>query len=182
MNAREGRSKPVVLALGSNLGDRLANLRGGLDVLTAAGQITVTAVSAVYETAPLGGPDQPDYLNAVVVARTSLPARAVLNLARAAEQALGRVRTVRWGPRTLDVDVIAVGDERSDDPELTLPHPRARDRVFVLVPWLDADPAAVLPGDGPVAGLVSRLGQDGIRRRDDLSLVAARPPAAEQGG
>ncbi len=181
MTAQAGNaSRPVVLALGSNLGDRLANLRAGLEELTAGGDITVTAVSAVYETAPVGGPDQPDYLNAVVVGRTALPASAVLRLAQAAEHALGRLRAERWGPRTLDVDVIAVGEELSDDPALTLPHPRARERAFVLVPWLDADPAAALPGDGPVAGLAARLGRDGVRRRDDLSLAAGTHTAASQ--
>lgn len=173
-------ARPVVLALGSNLGDRLANLRAGLDVLLADGEITVTAVSPVYETAPAGGPGQPEYLNAVVVARTALPAPAILREAQAAEQALGRVRTVRWGPRTLDVDVITVGEERSDDADLTLPHPRASERAFVLVPWLDADPAATLPGGEPVAALARRLSREGIRRRDDLSLAAARPSWAER--
>lgn len=153
--------------------------RAGLDALTADGEFTVTAVSRVYETAPVGGPDQPDYLNAVVVARTALSAGAVLGRAQAAERVLGRVRTERWGPRTLDVDVISVGDERSDDPELTLPHPRARERAFVLMPWLDADPAATLPGEGLVADLAARIGGDGIRRRDDLSLAGARPQVAE---
>ncbi|HEX9063687.1 MAG TPA: 2-amino-4-hydroxy-6-hydroxymethyldihydropteridine diphosphokinase [Streptosporangiaceae bacterium] len=178
----DATATPVVLALGSNLGDRLANLRAGIDALTATGELTVTAVSPVYETAPVGGPDQPEYLNAVVVGRTSLPAQAVLGLAQDAEQALGRERSVRWGPRTLDVDVIAVGAQRSDDPHLTLPHPRAQERAFVLVPWLDADPGATLPGGGPVAGLAARLGRDGIRRRDDLSLTRARPRAAERDG
>lgn len=175
---KTAEKRPVVLALGSNLGDRLANLRAGLGVLSATGEITVTAVSPVYETAPVGGPDQPDYLNAVVLGTTTRPARAVLRLAQAAEQAAGRVRSVRWGPRTLDVDVIAVGDERSDDAELTLPHPRARERAFVLVPWLDADPAATLPGEGPVSGLLPGTGGSGIRRRDDLSLAA--PPSAPE--
>ena len=173
-------ARPVVLALGSNLGDRLANLRAGLKLLAADGEIRVTAVSPVYETAPVGGPDQPDYLNAVVVGRTALSAGAVLARAQAAEHALGRVRAQRWGPRTLDVDVISVGDERSDDPELTLPHPRARERAFVLMPWLDADPAATLPGEGLVSDLADRINGDGIRRRDDLSLADARPPAAER--
>lgn len=173
-------SRPVVLALGSNLGDRLANLRAGLATLAADGEITVTAVSPVYETAPIGGPDQPDYLNAVILALTALSPRAVLSRAQAAEQALGRVRTERWGPRTLDVDVICVGDERSDDPALTLPHPRARERAFVLMPWLDADPAATLPGEGTVADLAGRIGCDGVKRRDDLSLADAWPPASER--
>ena len=104
------------------------------------------AVSPVYETAPVGGPAQPDYLNAVLVAATSLPARAVLDRGQAAEAARRRVRGQRWGPRTLDVDVIVYGDAVSDDPELTLPHPRAHERAFVLAPWHDVDPGAVIPG------------------------------------
>lgn len=179
---KTAEKRAVVLALGSNLGDRMANLRAGLGVLSGTGEITVTAVSPVYETAPVGGPDQPDYLNAVVLGTTTLPARAVLRLAQAAEQAAGRVRSIRWGPRTLDVDVIAVGDERSDEPELTLPHPRARERAFVLVPWLDADPSAALPGEGPVSGLLGEPSKAEVRRRDDLSLMAAEPSAPERAG
>jgi 2-amino-4-hydroxy-6-hydroxymethyldihydropteridine diphosphokinase len=155
---------PVVLALGSNLGDRLANLQGGVDALCAGPGLEDVAVSPVYETAPVGGPAQPDYLNAVLTARTSLPARAVLDRGRAAENALRRVRGRRWGPRTLDVDVIVYGDEISGDPELTLPHPRAHERAFVLAPWHDLDPGAAIPGQGPVAGLLAAAGTAGVRR------------------
>jgi 2-amino-4-hydroxy-6-hydroxymethyldihydropteridine diphosphokinase len=174
--------REVVLALGSNLGDRLANLQAGIDALAASGGITAVAVSGVFETSPVGGPDQPDYLNAVLLAVSGLPAMAVLDRCQAAEQARGRVRTLRWGPRTLDIDIIACGDEVSDDPVLTLPHPRAHQRAFVLVPWHDADPDASLPGYGSVAGLLARTGQDGVRRRSDLSLAAGRQAAANQGG
>jgi 2-amino-4-hydroxy-6-hydroxymethyldihydropteridine diphosphokinase len=119
----------------------------------------------------VGGPDQPDYYNAVLLARTTLPPAGVLAAAHAAEAARQRTREVRWGPRTLDVDIISYGTVVSDDPELTLPHPRAHERAFVLVPWHDADPAAELPGHGPVAGLIARLAgpagdglPDGLRR------------------
>jgi 2-amino-4-hydroxy-6-hydroxymethyldihydropteridine diphosphokinase len=162
-------AQPVVLALGSNLGDRLASLQQAVDLL-CAGDLRCVAVSGVYQTAPVGGPPQDDYLNAVLIARTTLPAGAVLRRAQAAEAALGRVRTVRWGPRTLDVDVIAYGDEISADPGLTLPHPRAHERAFVLAPWLDADPGATLPGHGPVAGLLARLGPAGVSRLDGATL------------
>ena len=161
----------VVLALGSNLGDRLANLQAAVDALAPG--LEEVAVSPVYETAPVGGPPQPDYLNAVLVAATSLPPRAVLDRGRAAEAALGRARGPRWGPRTLDVDVIAYGNEISSDPELTLPHPRAHERAFVLAPWHDVDPGAVIPGRGPVAGLLAALPADGVRLRRDVRL---RPP------
>ena len=174
--------REIVLALGSNLGDRLANLQAGIDALAASTGITAVAVSGVFETSPVAGPDQPDYLNAVLLADSGLPARAVLDRCQAAEQARGRLRTVRWGPRTLDIDIIACGDEVSSDPALTLPHPRAHQRAFVLVPWHDADPDARLPGFGPVAGLLAAAGEDGVRRRSDLSLAAGRQAAANQGG
>jgi 2-amino-4-hydroxy-6-hydroxymethyldihydropteridine diphosphokinase len=173
--ARAGPGGPLlgvrtVLALGSNLGDRLANLQRGVDLLCAGAALSDVAVSPVYETAPVGGPDQPDYLNAVLVAVTSLPARAVLDRALAAEQALHRVRGQRWGPRTLDVDVIAYDEVVSADAELTLPHPRAHERAFVLAPWRDVDAGAVIPGRGPVADLLAVTGTGGVRRRGDARL------------
>jgi dihydroneopterin aldolase/2-amino-4-hydroxy-6-hydroxymethyldihydropteridine diphosphokinase len=167
--------RPVVLSLGSNIGDRLANLQLGVDIL-AAGGLGHLAVSSVYETAPVGGPAQDNYLNAVLLADAALPARDVLRLAAAAEKAAGRVRSVRFGPRTLDVDVIAYGHDRSDDAELTLPHPRAHERAFVLAPWLELDAAAVVPGRGKVAELLAAIGTDGVLRRRDLALTL--PPEA----
>jgi 2-amino-4-hydroxy-6-hydroxymethyldihydropteridine diphosphokinase len=160
----------VVLALGSNLGDRLANLQGGVDALCARPGPFGVEVSPVYETAPVGGPAQPDYLNAVLVAATTLSAREVLGRAQEAENALGRVRGQHWGPRTLDVDVIVYGTEVSDDPELTLPHPRAHERAFVLAPWHDVDPGAVIPGQGRVADLLAAAGTDGVRLCPDAGL------------
>jgi dihydroneopterin aldolase/2-amino-4-hydroxy-6-hydroxymethyldihydropteridine diphosphokinase len=163
------RERPVVLAVGSNLGDRMTNLQLGLDVL-AGGGLTLRAVSSVYETDPVGGEGQGDYLNAVLLAVSALPARDILARCAAAEAAAGRVRTVRWGPRTLDVDIITCGDEASADPTLTLPHPLAHERAFVLAPWLEVDPHAVLPGWGPVARLLTATGTSGIRRRPELRL------------
>jgi 2-amino-4-hydroxy-6-hydroxymethyldihydropteridine diphosphokinase len=160
----------VVLALGSNLGDRLANLQGGVDALCAGPGLEDVAVSPVYQTAAVGGPAQPDYLNAVLTASTSLPARAVLDRGRAAEAALRRVRGERWGPRTLDVDVIVYGNEVSGDPELTLPHPRAHERAFVLAPWHDLDPDAAIPGRGRIADLLAATGTGGLRRLPDAPL------------
>ncbi len=162
---------PTVFALGSNLGDRLAHLQAAVDRLAAAGR-SVRA-SPVYETEPVGGPEQPAYLNAVLA--LELPAAVdPLALAQGAEQASGRDRSVRWGPRTLDVDVVVRADLVSADPRLTLPHPRAHERAFVLVPWLELDPAAVLPGTGPARLLLAGLGPAGVgtvRRRDDLRLT-----------
>ena len=169
-----GRPRRSVIALGSNLGDRLDNLQGGLDAVFDAPGLDFDAVSPVFETSPVGGPGQPAYLNAVLVARTLLPARAVLERCQAVEAALGRVRKERWGPRTLDLDIIVYGDEVSDDPELTLPHPRAHERAFVLAPWCEADPAARIPGHGRVCDLLAEVGLDGVRRRGDQVL---HPPA-----
>lgn len=161
----------VVLSLGSNLEDRLCHLQAGLDQLIADG-LEVEAVSSVYETAPVGGPEQGPFLNAVVVGTTSMSADDLLASCQRAESAQGRVRDVRWGPRTLDVDVIIYGTQRRDDPTLTLPHPRAYERAFVLVPWAEVEPGAVIPGVGPVATVLARLSSQDVRRRDDLVLQA----------
>lgn len=167
---RRERRVPVVIALGSNLGDRRQELQRAVDELAATRGLRITAISPVYETAPVGGPEQPDYLNAVVLAETSRPAAELLQRAHTIEVAAQRTREVRWGPRTLDVDIIAYGAETSSDPVLTLPHPRAHERAFVLAPWRDADPGAVLPGRGGVAALLAVLPEGGARRRDDLAL------------
>jgi 2-amino-4-hydroxy-6-hydroxymethyldihydropteridine diphosphokinase len=166
-------SRRAALALGSNEGDRLAILQGAVDALAGTDGVDIEAVSGVFETDPVGGPQQPDFLNAVVVVVTSLPARELLARAHEIEQEFGRVRSQRWGPRTLDVDVVVVGDEIVDEPDLVVPHPRAAQRAFVLVPWLDADPEATLPGSGPVADLVADLDATGVRPRTDLSLDPA---------
>jgi 2-amino-4-hydroxy-6-hydroxymethyldihydropteridine diphosphokinase len=149
----------AVLSLGSNLGDRLGHLRSAVDALGEA----VLLVSGVYETPPWGDADQPAYLNAVLLAEDpAATARDWLDRARAAERAAGRTRDPqrRFGPRTLDVDVIAVwGDDGepvvSDDPELTLPHPRAHLRAFVLRPWIDIQPYGRLPGHGWLTDLLN---------------------------
>jgi len=163
-------NRRTVIAMGSNLGDRLDYLQGGLDGLFDTPRITFLAVSPVYETAPVGGPEQPDYLNAVVIAETTMPARAVLERCLSLEDAYGRVRDERWGPRTLDLDLIIYGDEVSNSPGLTLPHPHAHERAFVLAPWHDADPEAQLPGHGPVADLLAALGTAGVARVEGAVL------------
>jgi 2-amino-4-hydroxy-6-hydroxymethyldihydropteridine diphosphokinase len=158
----------AVLSLGSNLGDRLTHLRGAVRGFGTA----VVAASPVYETAAWGGVEQPDFLNAVLVVEDpDTDAWGWLRRGQALEDAAGRVREVRWGPRTLDVDVVSVDEVHSADPELLLPHPGTPERATVLRPWLDVDPAATLPGHGPVADLLAALGPDaeqGLRRRDDL--------------
>jgi 2-amino-4-hydroxy-6-hydroxymethyldihydropteridine diphosphokinase len=138
------------LALGSNLGDRLAFLQHAVDELAARDDTYVVALSRVYETDPVGGPEQGAYLNAVVAIDTELAPHAVLDVAHAIEASAARVRTVRWGPRTLDVDVLLYDDVTLDDATLTIPHPRLWERDFVLVPLRDVAPALVseLPGGG----------------------------------
>jgi 2-amino-4-hydroxy-6-hydroxymethyldihydropteridine diphosphokinase len=131
------------LALGSNLGDRAGNLQFAVDALHEAEAVEVVDVSRVYETAPVGGPPQDAYLNAVVVVDTTLDPYALLALAQRIERDAHRVRIERWGPRTLDVDVLSYDDVRSDDPDLTLPHPRMGERGFVLAPLRDVAPALV---------------------------------------
>ncbi|MCF6744094.1 2-amino-4-hydroxy-6-hydroxymethyldihydropteridine diphosphokinase [Blastococcus sp. KM273128] len=150
----------AVLSLGANLGDRAQALRAALTALKDEG--VLVARSTLYETPPWGPVEQPPYLNAVAVVRGDRDAAGWLARAHELEQAAGRTREVRWGARTLDVDVVTVtGDDGapvlSDDPALTLPHPRAHERAFVLVPWATLDPTAVLPGRGPVRDLVAAL-------------------------
>lgn len=172
-----GEMRPIrrtVLALGSNLGDRLANLQGAVAALVDTPDVWVTAVSPVYETDPVDSPDGAgSFLNAVVLADTTLAAARVLDRALAIEDAYERERTdVTNAPRTLDVDVIVVGDRISEDPTLVLPHPRAHERAFVLRPWADIEPGAEIPGHGPIVTLLERVGEDGVVRRDDLVLEA----------
>ena len=133
------------LGLGSNLGDRLATLQDAVDLLARRG-VRAVASSRVWETEPMGGPEgQPAYLNAVLRAETELDARGVLAAANAVESALGRVREIRWGPRTLDVDVLLFDDVTLLAPELSIPHPRMADRAFVVLLLLEVDPDPVLP-------------------------------------
>ena len=140
----------AALALGANLGDPRATLRAAVAGLSGHADVTVERVSSLWRSAAVGGPEQPEYLNAVVLLDTGLDARALLDLAHELEDAAGRVREVRWGPRTLDVDLLAVGEQRSDEPELILPHPRAHQRRFVLDPWAEVDPGFLLaPASGP---------------------------------
>ena len=146
----------AALALGSNLGDRLGHLQAAIDLLAPL------AVSRVYETAPVGGPEQGAYLNAVVLVPATDPPR-LLRQAQAVEATRDRVRAQRWGPRTLDVDLLDVGGRQLDSPSLTLPHPRAAERGFVLVPWLDVAPEAVVAGSGRVADLLQRVGSAGVQ-------------------
>ncbi len=164
--------RKVVYSIGSNLGDRLANLQGAVDALSDTPDVIVVDVSSVYETDPVGGPeDSPAFLNLVLVAETTLEPRTLLERALAVEDAYGRDRSGgRWAPRTLDVDLIVVGKTVLDQPDLQLPHPRAAERGFVLLPWTEVDPAAALPGLGRISELVGQVDVSGVRVRSDLSV------------
>jgi dihydroneopterin aldolase/2-amino-4-hydroxy-6-hydroxymethyldihydropteridine diphosphokinase len=152
----------AVFGLGSNVGDRPRHLERAIETLRATPHVVVVAVSPFVETDPVGGPEQPDFLNAVVVTDTTLSPAALLALAHQCESAARRERGKRWGPRTLDVDVLAYGDLTSDDPELTLPHPRAAERAFVLVPWSAVDPGFVVAGRS-VADWAADVDASGVR-------------------
>ena len=165
----------AVLSVGSNLGDRLGTLQGCVQAIGGLPETDVLAISPVYETAPVGGPAQPDYLNAVLIVGTGLAALDLLAGTQRIEADSGRIRaegSERFGPRTLDIDIISYDEDISGDPVLTLPHPRAHERAFVLVPWHDIDPAAGLPGRGPVAALLARLDRHGVRRQPGVLLGA----------
>lgn len=154
---RDAAPVAVVVALGANLGDRAEAMRAALADLDRLPLTRVRAAATPIETVAVtvAGPDAqaPAYLNTVAVLDTRLAPTVLLGFLHAIESRHGRVRRERWGDRTLDLDLIAYGDVRSDDPTLTLPHPRAAERAFVLDPWLSIDPDAELPGLGRVAAL-----------------------------
>jgi len=177
------RDEPVVIALGANLGSVQATLEAAVRQLAHVGGLRVIAVSDLFETDPMGGPEQPVYLNAVVLARTRLAAYALLTELQGIEADHGRVRETRWGARTLDLDLIQYGDPELDsdlvssDPELMLPHPRAHERAFVLAPWSALDAQAVLRVDGALVP-VSEL----LARAEDTDAHAAAQPAGVRPG
>lgn len=172
-----GEMRPIrraVISIGSNVGDRRAKLQGALDALQDTPEVWVTAVSSVYETEPVDAPEGSGaFLNAVIELDTTLSVATLLDRAHAIEEAFGRERSeVRNAPRTLDVDLIVVGERISEDPDLTLPHPRAHERAFVLVPWAELDPEATIPGRGRVVDLLDEVGTEGVVRRDDEVIEA----------
>lgn len=153
------------LGLGSNVGDRLGNLQQAVDLLADADGVTVRRSSRVYETDPVGGPPQPDYLNAVIEIETQLSPRELLRTCMGVEVQLGRVRDERWGPRTIDVDVLTYGVERVAEPDLVVPHPRMHERGFVLIPLSELQAEPPLPGGGRLADF----------RLDAGSVLGVRP-------
>ncbi len=175
IDALTGEMHPIrrtVLSLGSNLGERKQALQGALATLADTPDVWVTDVSPVYETEPVDAPEgSKHFLNAVVLIDTTLPVHTLLDRAQAIEDAFGREHTgVVNEPRTLDIDLIMVGDRKCDDDRLVLPHPRAHQRAFVLAPWADVDPEAEIPGKGAVKDLLDQVGIEGITRRDDIVL------------
>lgn len=171
-----GDMRPIrqgVLSLGSNMGERLTTLQGAVNTLADTPGVAVVAVSPVYETAPVDAPrGSPEFLNAVLLVDTTLSVHTLLDRCRAVEDAFGRDRSAAHNaPRTLDVDLVVLGERVADDGDLVLPHPRAHERAFVLRPWLDVDADAAIPGRGPVHELLARVDESLIRLRDDLALV-----------
>jgi 2-amino-4-hydroxy-6-hydroxymethyldihydropteridine diphosphokinase len=140
----------VFIGLGSNLGDRLAHLRRAVDLLSAAEGVEVIRTSRVYETEPVG-PPQPDFLNAVAEASTTLPPSDLMRALLRIEQEMGRVRAERWGPRVIDLDLLNYGPDRIDEPGLIVPHPRMHERAFVMIPLLELEDDPLLPAAGGMA-------------------------------
>jgi len=156
----------AAVGLGSNLGDRAAHVAAGVAAIAGAGSLL--AVSSLYETAPLGGPEQGPYLNAVAVVETELTAAELLELGRAVERSEGRERRERWGPRTLDVDLLLYGDHVIGEEDLTVPHPRMTERRFVLEPLLEAWPNAALPDGTALATLLPTVAGQRVRKLEAL--------------
>jgi 2-amino-4-hydroxy-6-hydroxymethyldihydropteridine diphosphokinase len=150
-------SKTAFLGIGSNLGDREDNLRRAVELLFAEDGIEVTAVSEIRETEPVGPVEQGPFLNGAVRIETDLGPRDLLERLLAVEQRFGRVREERWGPRTIDLDLLLYGDEVVDEPGLTVPHPRLKERRFALEPLSDLDPSLTIPGLGPISALLAEL-------------------------
>jgi 2-amino-4-hydroxy-6-hydroxymethyldihydropteridine diphosphokinase len=149
-------SSRAFLGVGSNLGDRLKNLGAAAELLGAEAGVHVVASARVWETDPVGGPPQPQFLNTVLEIDTDLEPRGLLEACHRVEAVLQRERTTRWGPRTIDIDILAFGTGSVDEPDLIIPHPRARGRAFVVLPWLELAPDLVLPdGSALVASQVS---------------------------
>lgn len=161
----------VVFSLGSNLGEPVQNLQAAVSLLRATPRLEVVSVSGVYRTAPVGFADQPDFWNIVVLADTTLSAPIILDRAHAIEDGLGRIRVFRNGPRTVDVDIIVISDQVMKTDELVVPHPRAHERAFVLVPWLEVDPEGAIPGKGRVDRILSTLDTSGVERCADLVIT-----------
>jgi len=163
------------LGLGSNLGAKAHNLAAALSLLARDPGLTLRRVSSVYLTQPVGLTDQPDFLNLVSCFETTLPPEALLEVVLSVEERLGRVRTTRWGPRTVDVDILLIDTLQISRPELTVPHPRMRERQFVLVPLAEIAPDVELPDGVPIRDLAEGESQS-VRRLGKLADVVSHEP------
>lgn len=164
----------VYLALGSNLGDRVDYLRRAIEALSRSPHVRVTAISSVYETKPVGLLDQPDYLNMVMQIETTLSPQNLLAETQQIERTLYRRRDIRWGPRTLDIDILIYGEVVVKLPQLTIPHPRMHERAFVLMPLNDLAPDLQVPNSGlSVSQLMEQVsGKEGVLLCPTISLAA----------
>lgn len=166
-----GNMRPIqktVFSIGSNLGDSLETIQKAIGYIGDTPDVIPVDVSSVYRTKPVGPvTDQPGFLNVVLVAETTLEPITLLERIQAIETALGRVRDVPGGPRTIDIDLVMVGRRELATEQLTLPHPHAHERAFVLVPWLEADPLGELAGHGPLVDLAASVDSSGVVRTED---------------
>ena len=162
------------LSIGSNLGDRFEFLQNAVFEICRNSQISKVKVSSIYETTPVGGPQQDDFLNAVVEIETQLSPRELLVFAQELEQQANRVRTEHWGPRTLDVDILDYENVASNNSELTLPHPRISERAFVVVPWFEIAPNLVISGLGKLAELHKQIDRSGVQLNNDMKLQVTK--------
>ena len=160
----------VFLSIGSNLGDRFHYLQNAVSKICSNSQISKVKVSSIYETIPVGGPQQDDFLNAVVQIETQLSPAELLDFAQQLEQEANRVRTEHWGPRTLDVDILDYQHEVLTSPELTLPHPRISERAFVVVPWFEIAPNSEIFGIGKLQDLFDRIDRSGVQLNRGMKL------------
>lgn len=160
----------AVLSIGSNLGNTFEHLQTAVTKISSHPKITNVRTSSLYKTAPVGGVEQDDFLNAVVEMETELSAPQLLEFAQQLENEAARVREVRWGPRTLDVDILTYGLEISATEALTIPHPRIAERAFVIVPWFELNPDAQIPAVGSLKDVYERISKDGVQLNSDMEL------------
>jgi 2-amino-4-hydroxy-6-hydroxymethyldihydropteridine diphosphokinase len=161
----------TIISLGSNLGDRLSYLQFAVDQIAAIPETLITKISSIYETEPQLYLDQPNFLNAILEVETEIEPVKLLDKLKQIEQAANRERIIENGPRTLDLDIITSSVSVNIEPEIQLPHPRAHLRQFVLLPWLEIDPEATLGDLGKVSDLSNELGDQGVRKLNDLRLI-----------
>lgn len=160
----------AALSIGSNLGDRFSYLQNAVTSICQHPKISNVKVSSVYETKPVGGVEQDDFLNAVISVETDLAPIELLKFAQQLENQAERIREVRWGPRTLDVDILVYGNEVLNTQDLTLPHPRIAERAFVLVPWFEIDPDAEIPNLGKLESLYNSISKSEVIKNNDYQI------------